>query len=171
MTPFRLAGAALICAALTAPSFAQQGCAFEDAIYAERENGFEARFRPGESWEMGGMTIAIFDLVMADGTTLWGRVGTNMGVSRDEGSLFFGCKRPGPDDGALEQAQIDRCRVWNNVIYAITNGQPDYLPFADEPAPPALLFADLGRKIRYSGLVESPGDEPWDYFTFARCAQ
>jgi hypothetical protein len=32
-------------------------------------------------------------------------------------------------------------------------------------------MTDLGRKIRYSDVVTSPGEEPWDVFDFKRCAK
>ena len=47
-------------------------CPLEKAIYGEPQAGWELRFRHGQSWEMGGMTESIFELVKADGTVVWG---------------------------------------------------------------------------------------------------
>ncbi len=81
-------------AVLATPAFAQTGCLLENAVYAERENGYELRFRPVRSWEARGMTESVFDLVMLDGRRLWGEISGNMGTSRDVGRLDWGCRSP-----------------------------------------------------------------------------
>lgn len=145
-------------------------CELQRAVYVEPQKGWELRFRPGKPWEMGGMTESIFDLVGPEGEVLWGEVASNMGTSRDMGAVFHGCAQPGPDDADLTEAQVETCRVWHNLIYSLNGGEPGFMPNEESPAPERILMTDLGRKIRYS-VVEGPGDEPWDVFTFKACAK
>ena len=116
------------------------------------------------------MTALVFELALPDGRELWGTVSGNMGVSRDVGALYSGCLRPGPDDAAMTDAEVADCEVWRNNVYALAGGTAAPLPFADEPAPPALLLADLGRALRYTVLA-GPGEEPWDQFALKGCAK
>ena len=143
-------------------------CSMEQAVYSEPQKGFELRFRRGESWEMVGMTDSIFDLVFPDGRTAWGYISSNMGTSRNTGHIFHGCNRPGPDDGNMSEQAIAECQVWEGLAYSLNKGEPGYMPSEGSNAPERVLMTDLGRKIRYA-LVDGPGDEPWDVFTFKSC--
>ncbi len=164
-----LSALALVTAlAATTAAAAEETCPLEHAVYGDGELSYSLAFRPGKSWEMGGMTQAVYELTLPDGRELWGAVAGNMGVSRDIGSLYSGCERPGPDDLPLDDAQIEQCRVWHNNVYAIADGDLASLPFADEPAPESLVLADLGRALRYS-VLDGPGDEPWDQFRLTGC--
>jgi hypothetical protein len=156
-------------AALAAPAFAQVKCDLQHAVYAERDNGFEIRFRKGESWEYPGMTDAVIDMFTPGGERLWGNIQSNMGTSRHVGHLFHGCPSPTADGDNLTEDEYEGCLQWEGVVYAINKGEPGFLPFQDEPAPERILFTDIGRQIRYSELVDGPGDEPWDVFDFKRC--
>ncbi len=168
----RIAVSLLALAAFTAPAFAQPACPMERAIYTERDNGYELRFRPAESWELYGMMKAVYELHFPDGeTVLWGYYAGNMGTSRDEGFLFSpDCRRPGPEDPGSSEDELAGCQVWNNVVYELKDGDVDFMPLYDEPAVERLLMTDLGRVVRYSLFVLGPGDEPWDVFTFKECA-
>lgn len=146
------------------------GCPLEKATYSEPQAGWELRFRHGESWEMGGMTESVFELVKADGTVVWGEIASNMGTSRDVGRAYFGCARPGRDDADLTEEQYDACRLWEGVVYSLNTGEPGYMPYQDANAPERVLMTDVGRKLRYSDVVSSPGEEPWDVFDFKSCA-
>ena len=53
----------------------------------------------------------------------------------------------------------------------MNKGEPGFMPMYDGPAPQRILLSDLGRQIRYSPVVDGPGDEPWDVFDFKRCAK
>lgn len=158
-------------AALAMPAFAQVKCDLQHAVYAERDNGFEIRFRNGEPWEYPGMTDAVIDMFTPDGERLWGNIQSNMGTSRQVGHLFYGCPSPTADGDNLTEEEYEGCLQWEGVVYAINKGEPGFLPFQDEPAPERILFTDIGRQIRYSELVDGPGDEPWDVFDFKRCAK
>jgi hypothetical protein len=157
-------------AALATPALAQTTCKLENAVYAERENGFELHFRKGDPWEMGGMVEAVFDLVMPDGRKLWGNIASNMGTSRDVGRLYFGCPSPTADGPDPTDAEYEACRQWEGVVYAINKGEPDMMASDTGLAPERLLLTDLGRKIRYS-MVDGPGEEPWDVFDFKHCTK
>jgi len=146
-------------------------CPVERAIYSEPQAGWELRFRPGRPWEMIGMTGNVMELTRADGTVLWGDISSNMGTSRDVGSLFHGCNRPGADDPDLTEAQYDACRQWDGVVYSLNKGEPGYMQAQGGVAPERILLTDLGRKLRYSELVDGPGGEPWDVFDFKSCAE
>lgn len=167
----RLLLAAAVLAATAAPALAQKKCKLENAVYAERDNGYELRFRSPKSWELMGMTESIFDLVTPDGRKLWGEIAGNMGASRDVGRVYFGCPSPTPDGPNLTEEQIADCQQWEGVVYALNKGEPGFMPLFNEPAPERILLSDLGRQIRYSPLVLGPGGEPWDVFDFKRCAK
>lgn len=144
-------------------------CPVEQAVYSEPQAGWELRFRPGKPWELTGMTGNVMELVRKDGTVLWGDISSNMGTSRDVGSLFHGCTRRGADDEDLTDAQYDACRVWQGVVYALNKGEPGYMQAEGGNAPERILMTDIGRKLRYSDLVDGPGGEPWDVFDFKAC--
>lgn len=171
---FAVAAAAIM--ALVQPAFAQEpgsstGCNVENAVYAERDNGYELRFHKGKPWEFGGMIESVFELVMPDGTRLWGNIASNMGTSRDVGRLYHGCPAPTADEYLLDDDVEADCRQWEGVVYALNKGEPGFMPGEGREAPDRILLTDLGRKIRYSGLVLGPGDEPWDVFDFKRCVK
>ncbi len=158
-------------AATATPAFAQVNCPLENAVYADPENGFELRFRKGKPWEYIGMTDAVIDMVTPKGEKLWGSISSNMGTSRHVGRLFHGCPSPTADGPDLTEEEYETCQQWEGVVYALNKGDPGFIPFADEPAPERLILTDLGRQIRYSDVVSSPGEEPWDVLDFKRCAK
>jgi hypothetical protein len=166
----RLFLVAAIALAPAMPAAAQTSCKLEDAVYAERQNGYELNFRKGKPWEMSGMTEAVFDLVMPDGRRLWGTIASNMGTSRDVGRLFWGCPPPSADGPDPTEEEYETCKQWEGLVYAINKGEPQLMASDQGLAPERLLLTDLGRKIRYS-MVSSPGEEPWDVFDFKRCRE
>lgn len=167
----RLALAVAVFAAIAPDALAQTACKVENAIYAERDNGYELRFHKGKPWEFRGMTDAVFDLVMPDGRKLWGNISSNMGTSRDVGRIYHDCLSSTADADLLTNEEYDDCQQWEGVVYALDKGKPDFMPGEGEKAPDRILLTDLGRQIRYSDVVTSPGEEPWDVFDFKRCAK
>lgn len=165
-----LAAAALV-GVIAPAATAQTACKVENAIFAERENGYELRFHKGKPWEFRGMTDAVFDLVMPDGRKLWGNISSNMGTSRDVGRVYHGCPSPTANADLLTDEEYDDCQQWEGVVYALDKGEPAFMPGEGENAPERILMTDLGRQIRYSDVVGSPGDEPWDVFDFKRCVK
>lgn len=166
----RAATALALVAAFTAQAAAQEApaCTMPEAVYSDGELGYELRFRKPERWELYGMMSGVYELKLPDGRELWGYVSGNMGTSRDIGSLYFGCERPGMDDGSMSEEEIDACRVWHNNVYAMVDGKATWVPNEGEPAAESLILADLGRTLRYS-VLSSPGEEPWDQFFLVRC--
>lgn len=162
-----LARFSLLGLALTTPAYAEVACQPERAIYAHEESGFRLSFRPPESWEQTGMTIAVFDVALRDGRTLWGVIRSGMGTSRDVGQIFSGCPRPGPEDVWDEDALLE-CQVWQGVVYAVEGDRVSAFPADGAKAPRSLLFSDLGRQLRYE-IFDSPGEEPWDQLFLAAC--
>jgi hypothetical protein len=168
----RTALAALSVVALTAPALAET-CPGERAIYTQPESGYALHFYWGESWETSGagMLTAMFRLVFPDGErVLKGRITGNMGTSRDVGWLEHGCREVGPDDAILTEEEMEACTVWRGLVYALGDHSADFVPFIEEPAARTLLLTDLGRTLRYSEFVSSPGEEPWDVFHLTGCA-
>ena len=160
---------ALVAAALVAaPAQAETGCLMQAATYVDTTTGLTINFRPAEPWEQVGMVKHVMEATLPDGQVLWGEISENMGTSRDEGRLFAGCPRPGPDDEWPTEEAQNACRAWEGVVYAIEGGIAGFTPAADEPAPETLLFADLGRQLRYA-VYDGPEGEPWDQLVFSAC--
>ncbi len=163
--------AAAVLLASSSPAFAQTVCPLQHAVYVDPENGFELQFRPGKPWEYIGMTDAIMELVTPGGDRLWGSIASNMGTSRDVGRLYFGCPSPSAEGPGLTDEEEAGCLQWEGVVYSLNDGEPGFVPNEDEPAPERLLLSDFGRQIRYSDVVDGPGEEPWDVLDFKRCTR
>lgn len=157
-------------AALVLTAGAAQACPMGLALYADTATGVELRLRPPAPWEGSGGTIYSIELGLHDGRVLWGRIGQNLGTSRDVGQLYAGCDRPGPEDAPLSEAAAEECRAWEGVVYALQDGVVAALPGPQEKAPESLILTDLGRKLRYA-VFSSPGEEPWDQFRLHGCAE
>lgn len=134
----------------------------DHATYADGR-GHELRFRPAQQWEYRHQTKLVYDLVAPGGRTLWGIVAWDI-AGPDRGALFSECVRPGPEDASLTDMQIEACRVWDNVVYAL-DGRIYFLPGAAEPAVPALILVNIG-----AALGEVPLGEIGDQFMFKGCA-
>lgn len=160
--------AAGLAAALALSGAAAQACPMTLALYADTATGTELRIRTPAPWE-GASTYAI-ELALHDGRVLWGRIGQNLGTSRDLGQLYSGCDRPGPEDTPLSEEAAAECMAWEGVVYALQDGTVGSLPQPAEKAPESLILTDLGRKLRYA-VFDSPGEEPWDQFLLHGCAE
>lgn len=145
-------------------------CPMSLALYTEPMLGAELRFHAAAPWEQSGMVKHVMELALPDGRILWGEIGENMGISRDEGRLYWGCDRPGPDDAPLDEAQIAECQVWSGVVYALQGGKADFTPPPDGKAPESLILSDIGRQLRYA-VMDGPEGEIWDQFTLSGCAE
>jgi len=156
----RLVFAVAVLAAIAPDALAQSACKVENAVYAERDNDYELHFHKGKPWEFRGMTDVVFDVVVPDGRKLWGNISSNMGTSRDVGSIFHGCSSPTDDADLLTDEEYDACRQWEGVVYALNQGEPDFMRCEGAKAPERILMTDLGRKTRYSDAVTGPGEEP-----------
>lgn len=139
------------------------------AIYTEPQSGAELRFMVAKPWEQAGMVDHVMELGLPDGRVLWGQIAQNMGVSRQEGSLYAGCPKHSPDGPVPDEVLAD-CLAWQGVVYALDGGKIGTVPFADEDAPPSLVLADFGRQLRYS-VMDGPEVEFWDQFNLTACAE
>lgn len=163
--------AVAVLAAIAPDALAQAACKVGNAVYVERDYGYELHFHKGKPWEFRGITDVVFDLVAPDGRKLWGNISSNMGTSRDVGRIYHGCPSPAADADLLTDEAYDACQQWEGVVYALNKGEPDLMPSEGEKAPERILMTDLGRKICYSDVVTGPGEEPWDVFDFKRCVK
>lgn len=161
------AAAGLLALLLPAQALA---CPMSLALYTEPMLGAELRFHAAAPWEQSGMVKHVMELALPDGRILWGEIGENMGISRDEGRLYAGCDRPGPDDAPLDEAQIAECQVWSGVVYALEDGKADFTPPPGGTAPESLILSDIGRQLRYA-VMDGPEGEIWDQFTLSGCAE
>lgn len=160
------------------PTATLAACPQQLALYTEKDNGYELRFRSPAPWEASPNVGAILELAFPDGTTIWGTTWMPNGTSWNQADLFSGCKLPGPIDEASgdplpgsTHEELEACKVWQGVIYNLSGNDIDWLPFREDPAAETILLTNLGPTIRYSGLVLSPGDEPHDVFTLSGCQE
>ena len=153
---------------LALPVQAETGCPMNAASFVDTTTGLVVAFRPATPWELAGMVKHVMEATLPDGRVLWGEITENMGVSRDEGRLYFGCARPGADDEPLSETALADCLAWEGVVYGATGGVIDFTPSAKEPAPETLIFADLGRQLRYA-VMDGPEGEVWDQLVFSEC--
>ena len=174
----RLAVAALALCLVTSSQAAE--CLQSQAIYTEKSNGYELRFRPTLPWEASANVMAILDLKFPDGeTSAWGWIWLPNGTSHDRIEFFTqDCKLPtfdpktdiDPTPGPTKE-EFEACSVWEGVIYALADSEIAELRWFDGgKAADTLLLPNIGPTIRYSGLVLSPGQEPHDGFTYKGCA-
>ena len=146
-----------------------QACPMSLAIYTEPQSGFELRFRVAQPWEQVGMVDHAIELALPDGRMLWGQIAQNMGVSRQEGTLYSGCP-PHSQEGPTPDEVLAECQAWQGVVYGLNAGRIMPVPFAEEEAPPSLVLADFGRQLRYS-VMEGPEVEIWDQLDLTGCAE
>lgn len=156
-------------AALAMTGSVAGACPMSLAIYTEPQSGFEVRFRVAQPWEQVGQVDHMIELGLPDGRVLWGQIAQNMGVSRTVGTLYLGCP-PHSQDGPTPDEQLEGCRAWQGVVYALKDGRIAPVPFAEEEAPPSLILADFGRQLRYS-VMDGPEIEIWDQLDVTGCAE
>jgi hypothetical protein len=169
------AASLLVVAALLQPVMVHrvlaEECPLERASYIERDQGYVLRFFATTNRDMASTSHRFYVVRPNDDRNLVGTISGNMGVSRDTGVAQRDCPTddPGVAPADVTEAQWDDCTYWKGLVYQLVDGGAEMLPFASEPAPPALLLTDFGRQIRYSGLLDGPSDTPWDVFTLIGC--
>jgi hypothetical protein len=158
----RIAAAAILIS-LASPALA--ACPVELATYAGRGGMPAIEFRPTAD----SMTVTnSFRMLMGeeelDGIVMW-----TAGVSRSWGILMDDCP-----EGDLTGSEISECTIWEGVVYAVDEtGEVGLLPGEGEPAPKALILADLGAWLSQSEAWRKTGSlgEPWDVFTLSGCQE
>ena len=172
----RLIAALFVALAAAEPVLAAD-CPQDRAVYTERNNGYELRFRTPDPREVPSNFDAVLTLAFPDGTTVWGTTWMPNGTSWNRAALHSGCKLPGPLDEASgdplpgsSPEELEACRVWDGVVYALTDGDVDYLPIARMPRRRPSCSRSRPHHPLFR-LVAGPGDEPHDVFTLAGCAE
>ena len=148
---------------------AAHACPMTLAIYTEPTSGVELRFHVPQPWEQAGMIDHAIELALPDGRVLWGQIAQNMGVSRQEGTLYADCPRHS-QEGPTPDAVLAECQAWQGVVYGLKDGRIAPVPYAADEAPPALVLADLGRQLRYA-VMDGPEVEIWDQLDLTGCAE
>lgn len=156
--------ALLIALALPSIVFAAE-CKQEKAIYADRDGAYELKFEAVDSEAASSsyrFTIAVKNTaVMLDGFVMGSEP-----VNRPNGILFHNCP-----EGDTTGEEIQKCTVWQGVIYSAGSGKVDLLPITGSPAASEILLPGFAL-----GLVDSTAwgkgkatVVPWDVLTFKGC--
>ena len=141
-------------------------CIQKNAIYQDEDKAYTLQFTSPE--EGSGIMSNRFQIKPAgtkaalDGWVIW-----NNGISRPNGIITYKC--PGGD---ITGAELDKCKVWEGVIYTIfPDGAVNLLPPEDDPAAPAFLLPDFGRSLKNSPAWQAAKLQtvPWDVFKFQSC--
>lgn len=169
--------AALLAASVALPANAAD-CVQDNAVYAEKDNGYVLTFRPTKPWEASANTMAIMDLAFPDGTRIWGTIHIPNGTAHNQATFYMDeCELPkfvpgkdiDPTEGSTAE-ELEACLVYDGILLSLENNDIAEIPWHDgAPSAQTILFPDLGPVIRYSGLVLGPGDEPHEVFTLTGC--
>ncbi len=142
-------------------------CTQKNAVYQDEDKAYTLVFvDPPEGSGIMSNRFRI-DAAGSD-TSLDGWVIWNNGISRPNGIVTHKC--PGGD---ITGTELEKCRVWEGVIYTIfPDGDVNLLPPQDDPAAPAFLLPDFGRALKNSKAWHETKLKtvPWDVFSFQNCA-
>jgi hypothetical protein len=152
--------------ALALPSLALAAeCKQEKAIYADRDGAYELKFEAVDS-EAASSSYRFTIAVKNTSVTLDGFVMGSEPVNRPNGILFHNCP-----EGDTTGEEIQKCTVWQGVIYSAGSGKVDLLPITGSPAASEILLPGFAL-----GLVDSTAwgagkatVVPWDVLTFKGC--
>lgn len=150
-------------------AFAAQAaeCLQGDAIYSDADKAYRITFS-GSDNSQAGMASNRFVFETEKGRKLLdGWVSWSNGVSRPNGVLTYQCP-----DGDITGDELDACKIWSGVVYAVyPDGAVDLLPPDRYAAAHGLLLPDFGRMLRYSKpwTTEKLTIVPWDKFTYIGC--
>ncbi|MFB2551254.1 hypothetical protein [Ensifer soli] len=156
---------ALACFAGPAVAAGPGGCPQARALYADAAGRYGIAFRPVGS--ASAVTSHLFRLGDSAGTVvLDGHVIAGGMPERPEGALLFDCP-----EGDATGAELDACRVWEGVVYAVgSDGAVGFLGTGEAAA--QVLLPDLSRALMASHVF-APGRataEPGDVFILKGCA-
>jgi hypothetical protein len=141
-------------------------CAQEKAIYEDRDGAYALRFEAADPEENASSSYRLFVDVKNTAVKLDGFVMGSEPVDRTNGILFNNCP-----DGDTTGEEIQKCTVWEGVVYSAAAGKIDLLPKTGSPAAPEILLPGFAL-----GLVESTAwgagkatVVPWDVFSLKGC--
>jgi hypothetical protein len=141
-------------------------CKQERAIYADRDGAYELRFEAADAEEAASSSYRFSIAVKNTTLKLDGFVMGSEPVDRSNGILFHNCP-----DGDTTGEEIQKCTVWEGVIYSAAGGKIDLLPKTGSPAAPEILLPGFAL-----GLVDSTAWSagkativPWDVFSLKGC--
>jgi hypothetical protein len=160
----RLGLAAAIALAFSVP--ARAACPVELAVYGEAQSGAELNFRPsgGNALVTNAFRMLLDNNVVLDGIVMWTEE-----PARPAGMLMHLCP-----EGDVTGEELEKCTVWQGVVYASDHeGNVALLPKEGSAAPQTLIFADLGASLRYSSAYGASGFSkiPFDVFTVKGCQE
>jgi hypothetical protein len=140
-------------------------CKQEKAIYADRDGAYELKFEAVDS-EASSSSYRFTVTVKDTEVKLDGFVMGSEPVNRPNGILFHNCP-----EGDTTGEEIQKCTVWQGVIYAANGGKFDLLPLTGSAAAPEILLPGLPL-----GLIESTAwgngkatVVPWEALSLKGC--
>lgn len=158
--------AAIVLLGLALPSAAIAECKQEKAIYADRDGAYELRLEAADPEEAASSSYRLIMTVKNSKLKLDGFVMGSEPVDRTNGILFNNCP-----DGDTTGEEIQKCTVWEGVVYSSSGGKIDLLPKTGSAAAAEILLPGFAL-----GLVDSTAwgtgkatVVPWDVFSLKGC--
>jgi hypothetical protein len=162
---YRRLTATVLLLALPAQAALAAECKQEKAIYADRDGAYELKFEAVDS-EAASSSYRFTVTVKNTDVKLDGFVMGSEPVNRPNGILFHDCP-----EGDTTGEEIQKCTVWQGVIYSVGSGKVDLLPMTSSPAAAEILLPGFAL-----GLVDSTAwgngkatVVPWDVFSLKGC--
>lgn len=157
--------AAAVLLMLPAPAALAAECKQEKAIYGDRDGAYELRFEAVDS-EAASSSYRFTIAVKNTDVKLDGFVMGSEPVDRPNGILFHDCP-----EGDTTGEEIQKCTVWQGVIYSAGAGKVDLLPLTGSPAAAEILLPGFAL-----GIVDSTAwgkgkatIVPWDVLSLKGC--
>jgi len=158
--------AALLLAIATPASCLAAECVQEKAIYADRDGAYELRFEAADPEERASSSYRFVVDVKKTAMKLDGFVMGSEPVDRTNGILFNNCP-----DGDTTGDEIQKCSVWEGVVYSAASGKIDLLPKTGSPAAPEILLPGFALSL-VDSTAWGTGKAtvvPWDVFSLKGC--
>ena len=160
----KLPATALLMAITAQAAFAAE-CSQEKAIYTDRDGAYELRFEAVDTEAASSsyrFTVAIDNTdVKLDGFVMGSEP-----VNRPNGILFHDCP-----EGDTTGEEIQKCTVWQGVIYSAGAGKVDLLPMTGSPAAAEILLPGFALAL-VDSTAWGKGKAtvvPWDVLNLKGC--
>jgi hypothetical protein len=161
----RISATAALLLVFSASAALAAECRQEKAIYADQAGIYELRFEAVDS-EAASSSYRFTLSVKNTDVVLDGFVMGSEPVNRPNGILFHNCP-----EGDTTGEEIQKCTVWQGVIYSAGAGKVDLLPLTGSAAAPEILLPGFAL-----GLVDSTAwgkgkatVVPWDVLSLKGC--